>query len=343
MATKAMRDLVPVSGREDFPGHHSETWRRSLVLLGRAFGSDLIRQGMAFLRRSRAAKAPARQEFDEHSVTGAWRALALTTRRPKAGESMAAQGTAVVPLSHRGANRRGSQVGRTTAFVHDLNNLLSIVQVNLQLLDSEISDRGHRALIKDARDATELCDELIQGLYAERKGQPSRPQPIDLNEELVRVGNLIQKRLGSEIEVVCDLAEDLGSVCVDPALLRNAVLNLVANARDAMPSGGRVFIATSNVEIDVSAAASHIDARPGAYVVISLRDSGPGIPAETLRRVFDPYFSTKTPDRSLGVGLTLVREFCQEFEGFVRVESELGEGTRVSIFLPRRYECQAGF
>ncbi len=234
-----------------------------------------------------------------------------------------------------------SRVGKATALAHDLNNLLSIVQVNLELLDREISDKDQRDLIKDAHDATELCHELIRGLVAEGSGQAAHPLPLDINREMAAIGSLIQKRLGPEIHVEQDLAKDLGTVSANPVLLRNACLNLVANAGDAMTSGGRLFVTTSNVEIDASTALNHIDARPGAYVMLSLRDTGTGIPPETLQRVLDPYFTTKASGRSLGLGLTLVREFCQRFAGFVRVESRPGHGTTVSIYLPRHDDCQA--
>jgi signal transduction histidine kinase len=225
--------------------------------------------------------------------------------------------------------------------VHDLNNWLSIVQVNLELLDREISDEDQRALIKDAHDATELCNELIKGLFAERSGQVTRPLPLDINEELAAIGNLIQKRLGPEIQVEQDLAKGLGTISADPTLLRNACLNLVANARDAMTSGGRLFITTSKVKIDASTALNHINAKPGAYVMLSVRDTGSGIPPVTLRRALEPYFTTKSPGRSLGLGLTLVCEFCEQFEGFIRLESKVGKGTTVSIYLPRHDDRQA--
>ena len=242
------------------------------------------------------------------------------------------------PPSHQNRRLRPGQwsrVAKATALVHDLNNLLSIVQTNLELLDRENSDENLRPLIKDAHDATELCNEMIKELFAERTGQVTRPLPLDINEELAAIGNLIQKSLGPGIQVEQDLAKDLGTISADPALLRNACLNLVANARDAVTSGGRLFITTSNIEIDASTASRQMDAKPGAYVMLSLRDTGSGIPPETLRRVFEPYFTTKTPGGSMGLGLTLVREFCEQFEGFVRVESKVGKGTTVSIYLPR--------
>jgi signal transduction histidine kinase len=182
---------------------------------------------------------------------------------------------------------------------------------------------------------------MIKELFAERTGQVTRPLPLDINEELAAIGNLIQMSLGPEIQVEQDLAKDLGTISADPALLRNACLNLVANARDAVTSGDRLFITTSNIEIDASTASRQNNAKPGAYVMLSLRDTGSGIPPETLRRVFEPYFTTKTPGGSMGLGLTLVREFCEQFEGFVRVESKVGKGTTVSIYLPRHDGRQA--
>ena len=335
MATEITRQLLPGSGFEDSRGLRGGSWKSGLVFLGRWFGRDLIRRCAALLRGSRGAKAPAGGQPVELAGIGAGLAPARAFHRPKAKGTAVAHGTTLVPLGHPDTIQREPQVGRTTAFAHDLNNLLSIVQVNLQLLDREIANEDQRALIKDAHEATVLCDELIEGLCAERSGQVVRRLPLDINRELALIDNLIRKCVGPEIEVEQDLAENLGTIGADPTLFRNAVLNLVANARDSMTWGGRLVIATSNVEIDASAASSHIDAKPGAYVMLSLRDTGTGIAPEILRRVFDPYFTTKTPGRSMGVGLTLVREFCQRFEGFVRVDSEVGRGTIVSVYLPR--------
>ena len=219
--------------------------------------------------------------------------------------------------------------------MHDLNNLLNIIKVNLELLEREVSDEGLQSLIKDAHEAAVLCNKLTQSLLTERAGQISRPRPLEINDELAAIANLIDSILGPQIRVERDLDRDLGTAYADPVLFRNACLNLVVNAREAMPAGGTLSIATANVEVDTPAIPKPADATAGRFVMLTVRDTGAGIPPEVMRRVFEPYFTTKTGGGSLGLGLTLVREFCEQFDGFVRLESDLGKGTAVSIYLPR--------
>lgn len=335
---ESARRISAASGGEDSPGWRKASWRSAFDTLSRAGRRIMSYRYAAPLWRSGTPPGEAGRQAREGA--GSRQILAAEPNSPpsRTAAAAAAHGPSLGPAPTQvpGPSGPERQVEKATALVHDLNNLLSVVQVNLQLLDRELADEGQRALVKEAQDATGLCDELIQGLCAEPSGQVVRWLPLDINRELFRIDNLIRKCVGPEIEVEQDLAENLGTIGADPTLFRNAVLNLVANARDSMASGGRLVIATSNVEIDASAASSHIDAKPGAYVMLSLRDTGTGIAPETLRRVFDPYFTTKTAGRSMGVGLTLVREFCQRFEGFVRVDSEVGRGTIVSVYLPRQ-------
>jgi signal transduction histidine kinase len=334
-------EMASASDFEDLPGYRRESRKGVFDSVIRAFRRIAVQRYVAPLWGATGAHAEARHQRLDGTGTRHGIASEFVARQSNAGGATFARAPSLNPAHLPGPIGPRSRVGKATALVHDLNNMLSIVQVNLQLLDREICDEDQRTLIKDAHDATELCNELIEGLFAERSGQAAGPIPLDINQELVDIGNLIQKRLGLEIQVEQDLAKNLGTISADPALLRNACLNLVANARDAMTSGGRLFIATSNIEIDASSALNHIDAKPGAYVMLSFRDTGSGIPPETLQRIFDPYFTTKTSGRSLGVGLTLVREFCQRFGGFIRIESDLGKGTTVSIYLPRHDDRRA--
>ncbi len=335
MGIEIAREMSTASDSGISHGWRRASWKSVLVSLSRAAKRLVSQRWAAPLWRSRGPDALPEYRFMRRSGTCEGVTPAPTWQRSNAGGAVIAQSTALASMDRPDPISRGPEVGRTTALVHDLNNLLGIVQVNLQLLDREIADADQRALIKDAHDATELSNELIRGLFAERSGQVTRPLRLDLNEELGAIGNLIRKRLGPGIQVEQDLAKDLGAIYADPTLLRNACLNLVANAGAAMTSGGRLVVVTSNVEIDASTASTHIDAKPGAYVKLSLRDTGAGIPPETLGRIFEPYFTTKTSGESLGLGLALVQEFCQRFEGFVRAESAVGKGTTVSIYLPR--------
>jgi signal transduction histidine kinase len=319
---------------EDHLSYYKARRKGPLVSSSCAFGRIVSLLSAAPLWRWSRSQIEARHQLLDVAGTRQSIASELISQQSNAGGDNLTQR----PTLHQDRRLRPEQlsrVGKATAIVHDLNNLLSIVQINLELLDRETSDETWRSLIADAYDATQLSNELIKGLFAEQAGQVTRPIPLDINEELAAIGNLIQKSLGPEIQVEQDLATDLGTVSADPALLRNACLNLVVNAGDAMASGGHLFITTSNIEVDATTASNHIDAKSGAYVMLSLRDTGSGIARETLGRIFDPYLTTKAPGQSLGLGLTLVREFCEQFDGFVRVESRVGKGTTVSIYLPR--------
>ncbi len=225
-------------------------------------------------------------------------------------------------------------VGKATGLVHDLNNLLGIIRINLEVLEREVADAELRVLIRDAQNAADHCDRQIKELFAERMGEASPLNVIDLNEELSAIGNLVRAISGPRIQVEQELGNELAAVSADPVLFRRACLNLVVNARDAMAAAGRLFITTSNVEVD-TIISKRIGVPPGAYVVSSFRDTGYGIAAETAERLFEPYFTTKSRPESTGLGLTLVREFCEHFGGFVQVDSEIGKGTTVSMYLPR--------
>jgi CheY-like chemotaxis protein len=165
--------------------------------------------------------------------------------------------------------------------------------------------------------------------------QPLQPQEVDVNALIVTAGKLLRPTLGEHIEIDSMLAEDSWLAFVDPSQLTTAILNLVLNARDAMPQGGKLIIETLNSHLDASYAAQNSEVKPGQYVLIAISDTGVGIPAELLDKVFEPFFTTKEPGRGTGLGLSMVYGFVKQSGGHIKVYSEQGHGTTIKLYLPR--------
>ena len=224
-------------------------------------------------------------------------------------------------------------VGRLTGGVaHDFNNLLGVIMGNAGLLRKKIGDHRHLAGIDHA---TKRGAELTQRLLAFSRTQTLAPQPIDLAELVPGLHDLLLRTLGEPVKIVMDVPEGLWPIMADPGQLENALLNLSINARDAMPDGGTLEIVCSNIELqDGNRCVSH-DVAAGDYVQIAIRDSGLGIPEDVLERVFEPFYTTKEVGKGTGLGLSMVHGFARQSGGDAVIESELGKGTEVSLFLPR--------
>jgi CheY-like chemotaxis protein len=156
-----------------------------------------------------------------------------------------------------------------------------------------------------------------------------------LNELLSDWLKLVRRAIGEDIEVSLSTADNLGLINVDQAQLESALLNMLVNARDAMPKGGHVIIETSNVNIDQAYADANYDMAPGGYVLLSVSDNGHGMPPEVVARVFEPFFTTKPKGRGTGLGLAMVFGFVKQSGGHIKIYSEVGHGTTIRIYLPR--------
>jgi CheY-like chemotaxis protein len=168
------------------------------------------------------------------------------------------------------------------------------------------------------------------------------PQATDVNELLDSMETLMRRTLGEHVEIVTRGADDLWPAMVDPGQLENAILNLAVNARDAMPSGGRITIETANATLSEHEGAGQGDLRAGDYVKISVSDTGTGMAPEVMERAFEPFFTTKDVGRGTGLGLSMVYGFVKQSDGHVQIHSEAGFGTIVSLYLPRSSEAAAG-
>ena len=199
----------------------------------------------------------------------------------------------------------------------------------------ETEDESLRALAKMTREAAERAAELTSRLLAFSRRQPLDPKAIDINVLISNMDGLIRRAIGGQLEIKTVLGDDLWHVYVDPSQLENALLNLAINARDAMPNGGHLTIATRNIRIDDADVADQIGFAPGDYLLVTVSDTGTGMDRDTLAHAFEPFFTTKEVGKGSGLGLSMVYGFVKQSRGYVRIDSELGRGTSVKIHLPR--------
>jgi PAS domain S-box-containing protein len=225
----------------------------------------------------------------------------------------------------------------TSGIAHDFNNLLMIVIGNLDLLLPRLdaNDSLARELAEDALNAGLDGAELTKQLLTFARKQPLQSVPIDLNALVARSVGLLRRALGEIIEIETMLAPDLWLIESDPAQLEAALANLAINARDAMSMGGRLEIATANVHLSADRAATDGDVKPGDYVMLTVTDTGAGIPPEIVDRVFEPFFTTKETGRGSGLGLSMIYGFVKQSHGHIAIESEIDCGTCVRLYLPR--------
>jgi PAS domain S-box-containing protein len=226
----------------------------------------------------------------------------------------------------------------TGGVAHDFNNLLMIITGHIQILKRLAGHdaKGLRA-VQAIEKASQHGASLTRQLLTFARRQSVSPQTIDLSERIHSVREVLDTGLGGSVQIHIHVDADVWPVTVDPAEFETALVNLVVNARDAMPGGGSVTIRASNTHIDD-------DARTGDFVAIQVVDAGTGIPPDVVAKVFDPFFTTKPVGKGTGLGLSQVHGFVHQAGGTVTVESELGKGTTLTIYLPRSMsEAASGF
>ena len=227
-------------------------------------------------------------------------------------------------------------VGRLAGGIaHDFNNLLTVItgglEISLAALPSDHSSRGH---LLEVADAAQSAAGLTRHLLAFSRKEIIAPRVLDLNEVLHRAERMILRLIEEDIELQTICGQDVTPICFDPGQVEQIIVNLAVNARDAMPNGGRLTIETSNVRIDDDYAATHLGARPGAYVLLTVSDTGAGMSEEVREHLFEPFFTTKGPGEGTGLGLAMVYGAVQQNGGRIDVYSELNRGTTFKIYLP---------
>ena len=225
-------------------------------------------------------------------------------------------------------------VGQLTGGVaHDFNNLLGIMLGNAELLADNLNDKRLLNFANAIKRAALRGAELTHGLLAFSRRQSLEPQRVDLAKMVNGVTSILQRTLGAAIRVETRAADAEVVADVDPSQIENALLNLTINARDAMPDGGVLHIETRLADLDADAA-RQIDAPPGRYAVLSVADTGAGMPPEVLERVFEPFFTTKDTGKGTGLGLSMVYGFVKQSEGHITIHSTEGQGTVICLYLP---------
>jgi PAS domain S-box-containing protein len=222
----------------------------------------------------------------------------------------------------------------TGGIAHDFNNLLTSILLNADVLSSVLDDKL-RPLAEAVRLAAERGADLTRRLLAFGRRQMLEPRPTNVTQLLAGMEPLMRRTLGEHIEIELQGDAAPWSATVDPGQLENAVLNLAVNARDAMPSGGKLTIETANVELAADETADNPEIKPGQYVMVAVSDTGTGMPPDVVARAFEPFFTTKDVGKGTGLGLSMVYGFVKQSGGGVRMHSEVGRGTVVRLYLPR--------
>jgi PAS domain S-box-containing protein len=320
---------------------------------------DDVSRSMAKVREMRRTKLPVRFENRIRTAGGGDRWIAWTLSPDPSGESLIGIGRDIT--GEKAAREETEQANRqlraqieererveeelrqmqrleavgqlTSGVAHDFNNLLTVVTGAVELIDRDPNHAGTARRISMIRTAAQRGARLTGQLLAFARKQRLEPKPIDLNDAVVHMDDLLRGTLGGTVRLQIVLKPDLWPALVDQAQLELVVLNLAINARDAMPVGGALTIETTNATLGPAGSPHEPDA--GEYVAISVTDAGTGMPPEVLERAFEPFFTTKGPGKGSGLGLAQVYGFAKQSGGGVRIDSRIGEGTSVTVYLPR--------
>ncbi len=228
-------------------------------------------------------------------------------------------------------------VGRLAGGVaHDFNNLLSVINGYSALVLERLTpaDPLH-GMVTEIRKAGRRGADLTRQLLCLTRKQAPQPAEVNLNDIVVEVEKMLERVIGADIWLHSILSPALGSVLADPGQLHQVLMNLALNARDAMPDGGTLLIETNNIDLDDSGAAQHELTKPGPYVELKVTDTGIGMTKEAMSHLFEPFYTTKKPEKGTGLGLTTVHGIVKQNGGSIRAHSEEGKGSVFTIHLPR--------
>jgi signal transduction histidine kinase len=292
-------------------------WHHDLVLYG-------LFTALAVLALGGMTVMATRQYHSERAAARRWqetadRLAAEIERRERAEQAL-----------HQ--SQKMEAVGQITGgMAHDFNNLLQAMSSSLFLLARKVPDDAKK-LVDASMQAVERGTKQVQQLMAFSRRQKLEPRAVDLRDLVTGMGSLLQKAVGGTVAIEIEMGSELDPVMVDPHQTELAILNLVINARDAMPDGGQVRIVARNVTV---AQTDNAGVAPGSYVVLSVADTGSGMTPDVLARAFDPFFTTKAVGKGTGLGLSMVHGFVNQSGGAVQIESAPGSGTTVRLYLPK--------
>lgn len=232
-------------------------------------------------------------------------------------------------------SQKMEEVGRLVGgVVHDFNNLLTVIggHADLVLMSMDPMD-PRRSSIEEIKKAGGRAATLARQLLAFSRRHPASPELLDLGSVVGNLGKMLRRLISEDIELLTFAQTGLGHVLADAGQIEQVIINLVVNARDAMPTGGRLVIETGTCHMADPKAGSLVP--PGQYVTLAVSDTGCGMDVATQKRIFEPFFTTKEAGKGTGLGLATVQEIVRERQGYIEVESEVGKGTAFRIFLPR--------
>ncbi|QRM41655.1 PAS domain S-box protein [Rhizobium rhizogenes] len=315
---KNVRMLMPSPDREAHDGylsHYLTTGERRIIGYGRVV-SGQRKDGTVFPMELSVGEAIAN---GKRIFTGFVRDL---TSRHKIEEELR-------------QSQKMEAVGQLTGgLAHDFNNLLTVISGNLEMIEARLQDPKLLSLVLEAQAAADDGAKLTGQLLAFGRRQPLNPKLVDIGQLVSSFSDLLRRTLGETIELRTVVTGSMNEALVDGSQLQNALLNLVLNARDAMPRGGFLSIEISPVRLDADYAQMYPQVRTGEYVLISVTDTGVGMSSETQEHAFEPFFTTKGMGAGTGLGLSMVYGFAKQSGGHVQLYSEIGQGTSIRIFLP---------
>jgi signal transduction histidine kinase len=297
------------------------------------------------------ALAEARARADKRAAEAALKALnetleaRIADRTRELAEANAALQEQIVERERAEDALRLAQrldaVGQLTSGVaHDFNNLLTVIAGNIEFLERAVTDERSKKRLDMMRGAAARGANLTAQLLAFSRRQRLEPTPVSLNKTVMSMRDLLQSSIGGAIQIETTLQDGLWSALVDATQIELVILNLAINARDAMAVGGRLTIETANVTVTAVPTRPE-QPRPGEYVMISVSDTGTGMPPDVLARVFEPFFTTKETGKGSGLGLAQVYGFIKQSGGGIRIDTALGEGSSFKVYLPRVAEGDA--
>jgi two-component system cell cycle sensor histidine kinase/response regulator CckA len=233
-------------------------------------------------------------------------------------------------------SQKMESIGTLTGGIsHDFNNILTAIIGYGSLLRMKMTDDDPlRHNVDQILASANRAASLTQGLLAYSRKQVLNPQRVNLNEIILKMERLLARLIGDDVEFKCILTDKDVTVLADAGQLEQIMMNLVTNARDAMPGGGYLYVETQRVGLDEVTAKAHDVRKPGTYALILVTDSGMGMDQQTQERIFDPFFTTKDVGKGTGLGLAMVYGIIKQHNGFIEVESEVGRGTTIKIYLP---------
>jgi len=225
----------------------------------------------------------------------------------------------------------------TGGIAHDFNNMLASIYGSIQLMQRKLATGEHggfEKLLNRASTSAQRAAALTQRLLAFARRQNLETRRVDVRALIESLEDMFARTLGPRIALQVRLPDDLWPARIDSAQLESALLNLVINARDAMPDGGQLTIELANRQLDAAYAATQTEVAPGEYVALSVSDNGAGMPPSVIARVFEPFYTTKPIGQGTGLGLSMVYGFVKQAGGHVRIYSEVGRGTNITLYLP---------